>query len=391
MANITNRWIVLGLMFLIGLTIPMQFQTVPALAPYLVAETDLSYTDIGLLTGIFMFPGVLLAVPGGLLVARIGDKWALTSGLAIMLGSAVLFAVSDSYGLMLFSRLLAGSGAVLVTILLPKVVTDWFAGKEIATAMATIASSFGLGVGLAMAILPFIAELTSWSGAVVANAATIVLAIVFLLTTFGIRETDSGEGKKLPGLWQVNRREFILSVLAGIGYGLFATGYVVFMAFLPTLLIAQGMHAVEAGLTTSLAAAASLVSVPLGGVLSDKTGKPNHFIVGGALGTALTCFFVPYFAPTLLWILLFGFLRGGCTGGIMALPSQVLRPESRSNGFAVSSAVYFSCMAAFPLVGGLLLDITADAAAALWLAGALWLGIPVQLLVFKVLQHKWNL
>lgn len=151
-----------------------------------------------------MFPGVLLAVPGGLLVARIGDKWALTSGLAIMLGSAVLFAVSDSYGLMLFSRLLAGSGAVLVTILLPKVVTDWFAGKEIATAMATIASSFGLGVGLAMAILPFIAELTSWSGAVFANAATIVLAIVFLLTTFGNRETDSGEGKKLPGLWQVN-------------------------------------------------------------------------------------------------------------------------------------------------------------------------------------------
>jgi cyanate permease len=301
-----------------------------------------------------MFPGVLLAVPGGLLVARIGDKWALTSGLAIMLGSAVLFAVSDSYGLMLFSRLLAGSGAVLVTILLPKVVTDWFAGKEIATAMATIASSFGLGVGLAMAILPFIAELTSWSGAVFANAATIVLAIVFLLTTFGNRETDSGEGKKLPGLWQVNRREFILSVLAGIGYGLFATGYVVFMAFLPTLLIAQGMHAIEAGLTTSLAAAVSLVSVPLGGVLSDKTGKPNHFIVGGALGTALTCFFVPYFAPTLLWILLFGFLRGGCTGGIMALTSQVLRPESRSNGFAVSSAVYFACMAAFPPVGGLL-------------------------------------
>jgi hypothetical protein len=42
MANITNRWIVLGLMFLIGLTIPMQFQTVPALAPYLVAETGLS-------------------------------------------------------------------------------------------------------------------------------------------------------------------------------------------------------------------------------------------------------------------------------------------------------------------------------------------------------------
>jgi hypothetical protein len=169
--GLTNRWVVLGLMFLIGLTLPMQFQTVPALAPFLVAETGLNYTDIGVLTGVFMFPGVFLALPDGLLAARIGDKWTLITGLSVMLGSALFFAATDSYGLMFFSRLLAGSGAVFITILLPKVVTDWFVDKEIATALATIASSFGLGVGLAMAALPYVADLTSWSTAVVANTA----------------------------------------------------------------------------------------------------------------------------------------------------------------------------------------------------------------------------
>ena len=388
-AGATSRWSVLGIMFLIGLTVPMQFQVVPALAPFLVAETGLNYTDIGVLTGLFMFSGVFLALPGGLLATRIGDKWTLMIGLCVMLGSALLFAATESYTVMFISRLLAGSGAVLITILLPKVVTDWFVGKEIATALAIIASSFGLGVGLAMAILPFVADVTSWPVAVLANAALVALAIVLLFIMFRDRAAEGGESGKRPGLWRINRPEVILSALAGTGRGLFSTGYVMFMSFLPTLLIGKGMSVVEAGLLTSVAAAVSLVSVPLGGMLSDRTGKPNYFIIFGALGAALACVLVPYFAPTILWVALFGLLRGGCTGGIMALPSQVLRPESRSTGFAIGSAAYFVCMAIFPPIGGYLLDATSNAATALWLAGLLWLAIPVMLAVFKILQRKW--
>ncbi len=134
MAGLTNRWAVLGLMFLIGVSLPMQLQAVPALAPFIVAEAGLTYTDIGALTGLFMFPGIFLAVPGGLLADRIGEKLTLTIGLAVMLGSALLFVATESYAVMFLSRLLGGSGAVLLSILLPKVVTDWFVGKEIATA-----------------------------------------------------------------------------------------------------------------------------------------------------------------------------------------------------------------------------------------------------------------
>lgn len=376
-------------MFLVGIALPMQFQAVPALAPFLIAEIGLSYTDIGVLTGLFMFPGVFLALPGGLLAARIGDKLTMLIGLSLMAASALLFAASDSYGLMFFSRLLGGTGAVLITILLPKVVTDWFVGKEIATALATIASSFGLGVGLAMAVLPSIAAMSSWPVAMAANASVPALAVVVLVAVFRNREAGAGRANNPSKLWRLSRPEFVLSALAGIGRGLFSTGYVVFMSFLPPLLIGQGMRVVDAGLLTSLAAVVSLVSVPLGGVLSDRTGKPNYFIVGGAVGTALTCVLVPYIAPAFLWVLLFGLLRGGCTGGIMALPSQVLRPESRGAGFAVGSTMYFICMAFFPPIAGYLLDATADTAAPLWFAGLLWLSITGLLAVFKLLQRRW--
>lgn len=389
MISLTNRWAVLGLMYLIGLALPMQFQAVAALAPFLVAEAGLTYTDIGVLTGLFMFPGIVLAIPGGLLAARIGDKLTLLIGLSIMLGSTLLFVASDNYGLMFFSRLLGGAGAVLITILSPKIVADWFVDKEIATAQATIASSFAVGVGLGMALLPSIAASSSWQTAMVANAAVAGLAMILLIVGFRNRETGAAQGNNRPKLWQLNRPEFVLSGLAGTGRGLFSSGYVVFMSFLPILLIGQGMRVVDAGWLTSIAAAVSLVSVPLGGALSDRTGKPNYFIVGGSLGTALSCVLVPYIAPALLWVLLFGVLRGGCTGGIMALPSQVLRPENRSAGFAVGTTMHLICMASFPPIAGYLLDATGDNAAPLWFAGLVWLSIAVLLAVFKMLQRRW--
>jgi len=134
-------------MFLVGASLPMQFQAVPALAPFLIAEVGLSYTDIGVLTGLFMFPGVFLVAPSGVMAAWIGDRLALSVGLFVMAASAVAFAATDSYSVMFASRLMGGAGAIMINILLPKMVTDWFAGKEITTALAINAASFGLGIG----------------------------------------------------------------------------------------------------------------------------------------------------------------------------------------------------------------------------------------------------
>jgi cyanate permease len=394
MIDLTNRWVVLGLLFLVGLTAPLQFQAVAALAPFLIAQAGLTYTDIGVLSGLYMLPGIFLAAPSGMLSAWIGDRLTLVLGIALMALSGIAFALTDSYAVMAASRIVGGAGAVAVTVLLPKVVTDWFMGKEIATGMAIIASSVGFGIGLSMAALPAIAAPSSWQTAMLTTAGLSLLAILLLLAVFRDSSPDCAPGKAKPAtpvlLWSISGRELVLSSLAGTGRGLFSAGYFVFMSFLPPLLIARGMAPVEAGLLTSIAALASLVSVPLGGWLSDRTGKTDWFIIGGSLTTTLTCVLVPYVAPALLWVLLFGFLRGGCTGGLMSLPSQVLRPESRSTGFAVVSGVYFVCMSAFPAAAGWLLDATGDTAAPMWFAGLLWLSITVLLIAFRILQRRWK-
>ncbi len=384
-----NRWFDLFLLFIIGLTGPMQFQAVAALAPFLTAQEGLTYTDIGVLTGVFMIAGIFLAAPIGMISAAIGDRLTLALGIALMAISAVAFVFADVGAARFASRLVGGAGAVAVTVLLPKVVTDRFAGREIATALSIIASSVGFGMGLAIAVLPPIAAATSWQVAMLFNAGFSALGVVMVLIAYRDAATQGPASSMGTVLWRINRPELILSALAGIGRGLFSAGYAVFVSFLPPLLIMQGLSPVEASLQTSVAAFVALASVPLGGMLSDWTGKPGYFIVGGSVGTALTCLLVPYVAPALLWIVLFGALRGGCTGGIMTMPSQVLRLESRNTGFAVVSAMYFVCMAVFPAIAGYLLDVTANTAAPMWFAAVLWLAISVLLGVFRYLKRRW--
>ena len=69
MGDSGSRWSALALMFLFGLAAAMQLQSVQSLAPLLVAQVGLSYAEIGVLTGVFMLPGVFLALPGGMLAA----------------------------------------------------------------------------------------------------------------------------------------------------------------------------------------------------------------------------------------------------------------------------------------------------------------------------------
>ena len=60
------------LAFVARMTLPLQFQCIPAVLPLLVADLGISYAQAGLLIGVFWLPGVALALPGGMIGALFG-------------------------------------------------------------------------------------------------------------------------------------------------------------------------------------------------------------------------------------------------------------------------------------------------------------------------------
>ena len=106
MPILTSRWSILALLCIVRLSIGLNFQSIPALAPFLIDAMGINYAQLGALIGLFMFSGAFLALPGGLLGTRFGDKAVVLAGLALLTIGAALFASSTHYAIAAAGRLL---------------------------------------------------------------------------------------------------------------------------------------------------------------------------------------------------------------------------------------------------------------------------------------------
>ena len=92
-----RRWIILLVLFFARATMAFQFQSVAALSPLLIDSLLLTLVDIGLLVGLYLGPGVIVAILGGTLSSRFGDKRTVSVSLVLMLIGSLLMAYSPNF------------------------------------------------------------------------------------------------------------------------------------------------------------------------------------------------------------------------------------------------------------------------------------------------------
>lgn len=386
--GLSNLWAVLALLFFVRISIGFQFQSVPPLAPQLIAEWGIGYTEIGWLIGVFQFAGIALALPSGLVGQRFGDRPVIVAGLVLMTAGTALFAIAPAYPVALAGRVLSSFGVVLLNVQLTKVTTDWFAGHRLATAMAILMSSWPAGLAIGLSSLGFLADLAGWRTAVAVTVAYsgAMLALFLLL----YRDPPQGAPASPAGqrLWVIQRHELSRIVAAGLVWMLLNAAFIVFLSFTPALLTGRGAPAALAGFVAGLASWVSIASVPLGGLLTDRTGRVNAFIAGGAVACSLVALLHAYVDAPWLWVLLFGIVLGGPPGAIMTLPGQVLSPESRNTGFGVFYTVFYLGMVLLVPVAGWLQDVTGTARAPILFSAALMLAALPALGALRLLQRR---
>src|SRR6266436_2353819 len=161
-----------------------QFQSVAAVAPLLEKTFGVGLADIGILIGLYFTPGVVLALPGGAIGRRFGDKPTTIAALLLMTTGSLVMALAEAWGWQMAGRLASGAGGVLLTVQLTKMGTDWFAGKEIATAMAIFVNSWPTGVAISLLVLPAIGTAYGVGTVYLAVAALIGCAILLLAALY---------------------------------------------------------------------------------------------------------------------------------------------------------------------------------------------------------------
>jgi MFS family permease len=304
------------------------------------------------------------------------------AGLALMVAGGVLTAGAGGFWSAVAGRVVSGVGAVVMNILLAKMVADWFAGKELSTAMAVMLTSWPVGLGLAAATLGGVAAGTSWRTAVVVTALAAGLGLLLMLLYRNAPGVVAGVARAALG-----GRDLRLSISAGFAWGCFNASLVAIIAFGPGLLLARGTPLADAGRVVSLAIWVTMLSVPLGGLITDKLGRPTLLIVTGSLIAAGTVLLIPVLGHAVLAFCLVGLAIGAPPGGLMALLPRALPPERLGTGFGVFYTVFYVMMAATQPAAGLVRDVVGDPAAPIVFAAAVMAATAIGLAIFRRIER----
>jgi len=182
-------------------------------------------------------------------------------------------------------------------------------------------------------------------------------------------------------------REFSLVSLAGIVWALFNVGYIIVVSFTPSLLMAHGLSAAEAAAATSLASWTLIPTIALGGMLLDRMGHATALMITSLAALGLGIMLMPSTSSFAL-IAFIGAISGLPAGAVVALPAEVLRPQSRAPGMGIFFTWYYAGMALLTPVAGLVRDLTGGPSAPLIFAGALELAAIMALGLLRWFQRR---
>lgn len=366
--TIEPRWRVLAALALARVGMGYQFQTVAATAPLLSGSLGFDSAQIGWLVGLYLLPGVAFALPGGMLGARFGDKRMVLIGLALMIGGGLGFAFAGDIVEASVARAAMGIGAVVLNVLLVKMVTDWFAGREIVLAMSVLINTWPIGIGIALLTQGALAQSVSWQAAFVATAAMAALGMASVY--FGYAPAPGAPAAQRVDLRGLARREWILLAAMSLPWMIYNAAYVLIVAFLPIYFVDSGLSLVSAGGITAINTILLIVSVQAGGLLVQRFGHADAIVYTSLAAWALATIGIMTSTAPLPWVIAAGLIGGMPAGVLVSLPGEILRAESRSTGMGIFYTIFYAGMAIAPPVAGAIAVHTASTAAPIWMAVA---------------------
>ena len=154
---------VLVLLWLAGCAIRIPLLAIPPVIPLIHDDLHMSETQVGLLIGMPLVMLAMAAIPGSLLIARLGVLTVAVAGLAIASLAAAARAASIDVITLYTATLLMGFGVAIVQPALPTLVRVWAPTRSwLANAFATNGMVMGGALSSALTI-PYMLPLVGGS------------------------------------------------------------------------------------------------------------------------------------------------------------------------------------------------------------------------------------
>ena len=275
------------------------------LVPLIEADLSISHTAMGSIMGAWQLTYIAFAIPGGILLDKIGSRFALTTGVLIIACSAMLRGLSDDYFSMLFAVMLFGVGGPIVSAGAPKIITRWFQGSDRGLAMGIYMTGPAIGgvISLTLTHSVLLPLLGSWQNLMFLNAGIALLVALLWFVIASRSSMRSAEAltrstqDKQPLLIGTLLKQPAVQLVLIMSVGVFMVNHGL-NNWLPSILQTTGMTLIEAGYW---AAIPTVIGI-LGSLTIPRLATPGRrfeILLGLGLAAAIATILLQFTHPAL--------------------------------------------------------------------------------------------
>ncbi len=276
----------------------MFYAVIAPLLPGLAHELRLSKSSAGLMTASYPIGTLVGSLPGGVLAVRVGPRFAVCTGLALLASSTVAFGWSSGVAALDAARFIEGVGGAC----------SWAGGLAWLVADTSRQQRGGrigraLGAAIAGALFgPVIGTIATATGRPAAFSVVAVVAVLLIAQTRGLPSNHASSQQGLRNLVGALRRPAIAAGMWLVALPAVASGIISVLG--PLRLHRFGAAAAAIGATFLAAAAVEAAISPTVGSFSDRRGRLAPLRWGLVAATcALVCFTLPHGAGLLALVI----------------------------------------------------------------------------------------
>jgi MFS family permease len=345
----------------------------------IIEELKINHTEAGLLMSLFTFPSIFLAILAGLLSDRLGSfKVGLISLILVIIGT-LFFALSRSFPYAGFGRIVAGAGAVTISIVAAKILSQWFIGREVGTAMGVYNTAMPVGTIICFTTFGRLGESSGWRTPILITAFICMIGLAAFLFLY----------KPAPNTPQKIAHTSLFSVgnliwLAGLCWLWFNAAAISFSTFAPDFFVSKGSSIGYAGLLASLLMWGSLGLSPIIGRLIDKFNNNDIFIGVGGLTFSISLYLVSKSTNFLFPMAIMAIAVAFVPTPVFSFLSKNLPPKDLGLGFGILGMLSGIGMFFGPYLSGLIKDKTGSYEITFIFLSILALLIPVTAVILRI-------
>jgi CP family cyanate transporter-like MFS transporter len=363
-----NALITLGVLWLSGACLRLTILAVPPLLPLIRSDLHLSATAVGMLISLPVALFSLAALPGSLLISRLGTLPTLVGGLLIVALGAALRGVSPNAATLFAATAVMGCGVAIIQPSMPVIVRQWMPAR---VGFGTATYSNGLMMGQLLPTLVTLPLLLPWlhgnwrlSLAIWSVPVGLTAVIVAFLAPRPARtpgQVTAGDNSSTGrAKWWPDWRNSLVWRL-GIMFGSVNAAYFAANAFLPVYLV----DAARPDLVSRAVTALNFGQIPGSFLLLIFAGRLERrawpYIAAGSLGLVSVLGLV--FAVgkwTVGWAALLSFCSGSALILGLSLPALLCAPEDVGPTSAAMFTVSYGGAVIVALVSGAAWDLAGN-------------------------------